>query len=843
MKNSCRQLQRIAAAAAVALSLSACSNNDSATAAPAPGLLSINNAAPIKLYTVGKAVAVPVALSRGGGEIALAVDVTSSDPTIATVSSGKCHLSDHETGNRCQLLVRAVAAGSATLTASAPGYAPVTLFASFGGAAPKEALYGAVQIGAFPSSGEPSTSNFDMAAQLGTSVKLQASLTGFDTTLDGVPILLSTTAGSIKGNPQCNVDSGADANHYCIYELQLPATAPAGNTVTVTAKVVGNPSSFQTWNSPTVTIKTQSNPVPGTIALQGTGSNTALGMSAPIWAVLRDSSGVGDTVVTLSASNQKIAINSGVSVGSGRYQTLSCTLNSDNPVCGFGVKGVTAGIATIGATSSPGSYAIKPLALSVNAPLSTSRVIKFANSGSSPVWVGITGGTSNSYQTNALISTVDPATSGPNKMCGPSNPAGACPTGSTCQQGGAAPDAKTSYFCYWDQPVPSSGYQIVAGSTTLPATTSISISDSSYDPIADITWSGNFYPRQGCALDQGVLKCTIASCGNASSGQACAPGTGGTPAVATLPEVTLQKNGTDYYDLSIIGGANVATSFGPDNSASPAIPVPTAKLYMCGTAGASTAQGGLLASDWSMATHVNDPLVASAGAFSLTAQTANPASKAYYRFVSTESPRKNQGCSTDRCTTPGSVCGYDSNAVNNGNNSDYKTSCGTHLAWLSANALWALNANATNAAPFKFAGTYSDSAGNKVQFDQLFVCTAPTVSGYAAPATITDSSLVCGCSNWGDSSLASAAGDAPFTAQVATPSVACTANNTFGSSYYWTQYVLPSIAWLKKSCPTCYTYPFDDMSSTFQCTNQATSGSGTNTVPYVIRFGGTIAGQ
>ena len=96
--------------------------------------------------------------------------------------------------------------------------------------------------------------------------------------------------------------------------------------------------------------------------------------------------------------------------------------------------------------------------------------------------------------------------------------------------------------------------------------------------------------------------------------------------------------------------------------------------------------------------------------------------------------------------------------------------------------------------------------------------------------------------NWGDTALTAASGDASFTAAVAAPASACTANNTVTGSYLWTDYVLPSIAWLKKSCPTCYTYPFDDKSSTFQCSNQTTAATGTNSVPYVITFNGDIPG-
>lgn len=844
MRRSFRYLLTASVVLAMA-QLSGCdgSGSSSSPTTSFSGTLTLNNSAPIQQYVLGTAIAIPVTATGSGSSATVPVTITSSNPRVISVSPSICYLSGSAPGNMCQVIVRGIAAGSATLTASTSGATDVLISTTYSGTAPGTPNYGSVQIGSFPSAIAPSTSNVNMTAQLGQIVTLQTSLTGFDTALDGVPILLTPDGGAaIVGNPQCNVDSTSDANHYCTYQLQLPATAPTNNTVTVTATVVGTAASYQTWNAPTVTITTQSAPVAGSVVLQSMGTGAPKGMSSPIWAVLQDSSGVGNTVVTLNAANGNAVINPGVTVSTGPYQTLSCTLSSAQPVCGFGVKGVTVGEETINATTSSGGYSIASLPLAVTAPLSAARIIKFANSSTSPVWVGITGGTSNSYETNSLVSTIDPSTSGPNKMCGPSNSAGACPTGSTCLQGGANPNASTTYFCYWDQPSPSNGYELASNATT---STSISISNSSYDPIADITWSGNFYPRQGCTLSAttGELTCTVADCGNATSGSACAPGTGGAPAVATLPEVTLQLNSTDYYDVSIIGGANVKTSFGPDGSAATtASPVPTASGYMCGTAGASTAQGTLSAADWSMSVHVSDTFITGGSTpYSFAAQTGS-GSTAYYQFVSTESPRQNTGCtSSSVCTTAGYKCGYDANAIDNGASSDYVTSCGKHLAWLSANAVWALNAStATNTAPFHFTGSYTDLASATIEYNQLFTCTAPTVSGYSSP--ISDPSQVCGCTNWGDAALTAVSGDAAFTAAVAAPASACTDNNTVSSSHYWTDYVLPSIAWLKKSCPTCYTYPFDDKSSTFQCSNQTTAATGTNSVPYVITFSGDIPG-
>jgi len=702
-----------------------------------------------------------------------------------------------------------------------------------------------LQISSFPSANPASTSNFTMTAQTDDTITLATSITAFDTPLNGVPILLSVNGGaSIVGNAQCNVDSNYDANHYCLYKVKLPAAA---GKIVATATAVGNTASDFS-NTPTVTITVQSAPVAGKIIVQGTGAGIPLGMSSPFWVVLQDSSGVTSPVnVTLSASSD-LSINPGIS---GTTQT-QCVLSSANPVCGFGVLGKTNTNAsdTITATTSTSGYSIAPLNVAVVPANTSTRSLTFQNNASDPVWVGITGGTATSFLTNQMVGTFNPQTNGANVTCGPSNSAAACPTGSTCQQGGANPGKDTIYYCYWDQPVPSNGYQISSSSQL---TTSISVSDSSYDPISDIIWSGNFYPRQGCTTtgtgDSAVFKCAIADCGKGSSSQACAPGTGGSPGIATLAEVTLQANNNDYYDVSIIGGANVKTSFGPDTSSSP----PTANGYSCGTAGLASAQGTLSGSDWNMASHIQStPVTGSASPYSTSSQTGSAKSTAYYHYIqSPSSGRVGTGCASQ--ADPVSyceglkvsgvdnsqyVCGYDQAAVNNGSTSDYVTSCGNHLAWLSANAVFALNTAATNAAPFPFSTTYTTSAAGTVSLSSLYLCNNSTnKSGYA----VEDTSTACGCTNWGDSGLKAIGGDVTYTATIAAPSQGCSTNNEANSTYYWTQNVLPTIVWLKQACPTCYIYPFDDMSSTFQCGNEASSGW--NSVSYLVQFNGNIPGK
>ena len=89
------------------------------------------------------------------------------------------------------------------------------------------------------------------------------------------------------------------------------------------------------------------------------------------------------------------------------------------------------------------------------------------------------------------------------------------------------------------------------------------ISGSSLSP-GGIIWSGNFYGRTGCDPTTGV--CQNATCVGAAGGLACGPGTGPSPGTNTLAELTFQAYpATDFYDVSIINGANFAVQFGPSN--------------------------------------------------------------------------------------------------------------------------------------------------------------------------------------------------------------------------------------------------------------------------------------
>jgi len=66
-------------------------------------------------------------------------------------------------------------------------------------------------------------------------------------------------------------------------------------------------------------------------------------------------------------------------------------------------------------------------------------------------------------------------------------------------------------------------------------------------------------------------------------------------------------------------------------------------------------------------------------------------------------------------------------------------------------------------------------------------------------------STCCGCADWDKEGLP--VPDSQFT------EVCKNFNPT------WVERIKPTLHWMKKGCPTAYTYPYDDMSSTFTCNN------------------------
>jgi len=295
---------------------------------------------------------------------------------------------------------------------------------------------------------------------------------------------------------------------------------------------------------------------------------------------------------------------------------------------------------------------------------------------------------------------------------------------------------------------------------------------------------------------------------------------------------------TDFYDVSIINGANFATAFGPTN-----VSVSTSNGYFCGTAGSSNATNGgyssgsikgLPAAPWTMT-----PTNAS---FPPGATIAPESAASYFRVVNPSTTNPTACTSSSACTTaPDTACGWPMSSVAQGAGFNYQSGtqvCGRPVAWMTADTIFGQNSTATNQSPFAFATTFANGKGGTAAVSDLQLCINSTYSAYDNNGTsnfpVQPIALACGGVMWGqtDATPSNPTGNAGQNLTQPTQPVQ-TANAN------WLNYVLPTIKWLKQACPTCYTYPFDDMSSTFTCSDtppNPNTGPGTPNTAYGVTF-------
>ncbi|MBP9743535.1 MAG: hypothetical protein KBD37_09270 [Burkholderiales bacterium] len=746
--------------------------------------------------TNGSNAQVTLALTNSSGVAGQLVNISTSDASVAQVYPNRCYLSSSShISQLCKVTVYGTSNGTVNLLAQSDGYTTLSVPVTIG----SDIVYGDLEV-------NNQTSDLTIPYQYGQSITLNGNLlhsSGVSAD-QNVTLQFESLSGSgvtITPNNQCTVSSGGSN---CT--VSVNTTLNSGD-FQVRAAIIA-PAEYATHYTPiTITFKGQSEPINGEITISGQNNAGApLGMSAPIWVNLVNGSGVASTTVTLTSNNPSvIQFYQGMESQINLTNSVSCTISSESPSCGFGIKAQTSsGTSLITAVASDGSYIIESLTVAATTPSTSGRTITFKNTMNTTIWIGITGGSANA----TLDADGTPAgaagqalhnTPGGGSMCGPSNPLAACPTGSSCLQGGANPTTSTVYFCYWDQQVPAnSKYELAQGEST-----SIFISSSSIDlTTGGITWSGNYYARQQCDADG---NCSVGQCKGPSGGLACGVGTGASPPTVSLAEATYQIHANDYYDVSIINGANYPVQFAPESMSAE-----ITNAYMCGIGGGFESQaggmtanpvGGLPAATWDF-----NPPVESA---------------AYYKYVESGGGACGAGMT---CSDPSQTCGYNYNAVIGGAK-NYQLTCAVQLAWLSADQIWGFNESSSNLAPFPFLESYPnpnpDANTTPISGGTLQLCNLNTFSPYAvAPAESAGSPLLaCGGINWN-------------LLGITRPSESVVTTNS-----NWTNWVLPTITWLKQTCPTCYTYPYDDPSSTFQCNG---SPKGNNTLNYKITYGNEV---
>lgn len=429
------------------------------------------------------------------------------------------------------------------------------------------------------------------------------------------------------------------------------------------------------------------------------------------------------------------------------------------------------------------------------------RTFNFTNSTNQTIWLGITSGTI------SCASDSDCPTNAPGSCVGESaTAAGVCGCDNAADCGSIAECNTSNSKCYWNLPsLSASQMNLAAGATStvcFPAPAS----------GETIQWSGNIFARTGC--DSNGQNCATGDCGS-SAGGPCPTGTGGNPP-ATLAEFTLSnqtsftsQTGSDFYDISIINGVNVGVSMGPISGTYSAT---AGNAYSCATAGNTSAAGQLSACTWTFT-----PTVSSTDYTALLRDVTPTAFASTATCPGGGSPNSLGycTCTTDsNCSSSGLVCGL---ATNASSGVQYTQVCGTAIGWWTADQLCgSSNGTSSALAPLGCSTTVANSDGTTSTHTNLFICTGTqAASCYSSGA----SASCCGCATSASSSLSSNWPD------VLSPNFGGSDNGCYNNNSNWVSIAQPWLVFLKTACPTAYTYPYDDATSTFTCEGTSVTGA------------------
>jgi hypothetical protein len=387
-----------------------------------------------------------------------------------------------------------------------------------------------------------------------------------------------------------------------------------------------------------------------------------------------------------------------------------------------------------------------------------------------------------------------------------------CASDSDCVTGASCYTPKSK--CFWNNPTPDNGsFQLTSGNTN-----TIKIPEYDSNNIG-VVWSGAFGGRTGCT--SGGCTSGLCTTGSANAQGVCTlgagfqqPATQSEPTFITYPTGTTPTTATDAYDVTLINGANVPISMYPTNE-----PLPTSgNPYTCGAAGynqavpaAGPAANTIGASSWQLAT--------------------NQANLAYRYIVPTSATPAR--CAADTDCVSSEYCGLTYSSQSIGSTTSPGSGflvCGTFAGWFTADQICGTNNTFSNAIDKNGASVENFQCGSPVALGtmaNLYQCNA----NYAVSCYSSASPNCCGCVNWSSQGTVVQVPSNP--AYVA----ACT-----GSNSTWTGSFTPinqpqvydTILFLKQSCPSCYTYPFDDKSSSFTCTNGTNTSH--NTESYTVEF-------
>ncbi|MEO8402469.1 MAG: thaumatin family protein [Gammaproteobacteria bacterium] len=288
---------------------------------------------------------------------------------------------------------------------------------------------------------------------------------------------------------------------------------------------------------------------------------------------------------------------------------------------------------------------------------------------------------------------------------------------------------------------------------------------------SNIVWSGAVAGRTACTS----AGCETATCNDSPQGAGSCKPSRGFDQPATQAEFTFNNTLVDFYDVEVINGMNLPVAM------SPTTPSPnSSNPYNCGSPGAVKPLTNTGACAWQFTPPSNDYVWVQSGGIA---------------------------CSSDSgCKSP-AKCGL---SLNPGHDQLLQKTCGTFMGFWTADQVCGYSPS--YGTPFNCAAPLPTPQQN-YNFSQLYAC-SPIGSCYQQNAS-TD---CCGCVDW-------------WKVGVNVPS---STQQCVSSNPTWNTAVQPGLQWIKQSCPTVYTYPYDDMSSTFTCMQQ--NGGTVNSANYTIIF-------
>ncbi len=444
------------------------------------------------------------------------------------------------------------------------------------------------------------------------------------------------------------------------------------------------------------------------------------------------------------------------------------------------------------------------------------RTITLVNSCSHSVWWGYTGGAYGSTR---------PTKSTPAVKCTSDSD---CPgkAGQKVCDTTAAPGGR---YCFWALGT-NSGI-VVPQEIAEGGDTTVSVNNTPQDAGgAVIKWSGNIWGAKGCKTVGDRLVCDSLNCGTLGCTTFRAPS-----GVRTQAEFTLQSSAQDYYDISAIAGFTIPMSMEPTSGQSLATysgaatkpgnsgqPSVDGASYWCKNAGDTSDQGVLSACTWS------------ADISSVTAPTPGTATNVQITLINpahvTTTGWSGTPCTTDAdCAgnADGGTCGMwqSVDLTGFGPMNPVNQYCGEPIGMITPDGYCAyVGTNTPTASTVPVPWQCAKTPANGIDtYSNLYQCAGGyNKSGYQIDNV--GDTTVCGCENWKFGTDPLPVGQLP-----------CQANDTV-----WQDNARWGAEAVKRACPTAYSYPFDDETSTFTCQTPAGKpGPGkmkANATSYTITF-------